>query len=223
MEKYGNYMKNSCKIYLVRHGESLGNAMVMFLGHTDLDLSELGYKQANATAMALSNIHFDKIYSSELCRAYNTALPHAKMRGLDVEARKNLREVYVGAWEGKRCTEISEKYGDLYHIDWHEKYGTFVFPEGDSVIDAGKRFHDEVLKIAKENIGKTILIASHGAVIRSSWAMISGISSEDIAQALPFPTNASYSVLEFDGERLIPIEYSCDTHLSDIGITQIKF
>lgn len=219
----GIYMNNSTKIYLIRHGESLGNAMVMFLGHTDLDLSELGYKQAFATAKALSDVHFDKIYSSDLIRAYNTALPHAKMRGLEVESRENLREVYVGAWEGKRCSEISEKYGNLYHIDWHDKYGTFVFPEGDSVIDAGKRFYNEVLSIAKENIGKTVLIASHGAVIRSSWAMIASIAPEDIAQKLPFPTNASFSTLEFDGEKLVPLVYSCDAHLLDVGITQVKF
>ncbi len=216
-------MNDKCKIYIVRHGESLGNAQLMFLGHTDLDLSELGHKQAGATADYLSDVHIDAVYSSDLLRAYNTALPHAKMRGLEVEPRENLREVFVGDWEGKNCMEIAEEYGDLYHVDWHYKYGTFVFPGGDSVIEAGKRFYDEIISIAKENIGKTILIASHGAVIRSSWAMILGICPEDVAERLPFPTNASVSILEFDGDALIPMEYSLDGHLSGIGITQIKF
>lgn len=212
-----------CKIIIVRHGESLGNAQLMFLGHTDLDLSDLGHSQAIVTAKHLSNLKIDKVYSSDLLRAYNTAIPHAKMRGLSVETRPNLREVYVGEWEGKNCFEIAEIYGDLYTVDWHKKYGTFVFPGGDSVLDAGKRFLDELLVLCKENIGKTILIASHGAVIRSSWAMICGISPEDVAEKLPFPTNASYSLLDFDGDKLCPIEYSCDSHLSEIGITKIKF
>ena len=223
MEINGKFMKNKCKIYIVRHGESLGNAQLMFLGHTDLDLSELGHKQAEATADFLSNVQIDGVYSSDLLRAYNTALPHAKMRGLAVDAREKLREVFVGDWEGKNCMEIADKYGDLYHFDWHYKYGTFVFPGGDSVIEAGKRFYDEIIAIAKENIGKTVLIASHWAVIRSSWAMICGISPEEVAEKLPFPTNASVSILEFDGEKMIPKDYSIDAHLSGVGITQIKF
>ena len=222
-EKYGNLYMDNCKIFLVRHGQSLGNVSLTFLGHTDLDLSELGYAQADLTAEFLSNIHFDAIYSSDLIRAYNTALPNAKMRGMEVIARTDLREVFVGEWENMNCTDIEQMYGDLYRIGWHKEYGTFTFPGGESTIGAGKRFSDAVRSIAQENYGKNILIAAHGAVIRSFWASISGISPEEIADALPFATNASVSILEFDGENFIPIKYSQDEHLSSIGITSVKF
>ena len=52
-------MINKIKIILVRHGQSIGNQTRVFLGHTDLDLSELGYKQANATAEYLKNEKID--------------------------------------------------------------------------------------------------------------------------------------------------------------------
>ena len=59
MVNYGSaYMT---KIYFIRHGESIGNAQQRFLGHTDLDLTELGYKQAEATAEFLSDVKIDKI------------------------------------------------------------------------------------------------------------------------------------------------------------------
>ena len=71
-------------IYLVRHGESLGNAKRIYLGHTNLDLSDLGYIQANVTAQYLKGVKIDAIYSSDLLRAHNTALPHAQLRNLKV-------------------------------------------------------------------------------------------------------------------------------------------
>ena len=52
--------------FLVRHGQSIGNAKREFLGHTDKDLSELGYLQAQKTADLLANERIDVIYSSDL-------------------------------------------------------------------------------------------------------------------------------------------------------------
>ena len=208
-------------IYLIRHGESIGNATKTMLGHTNLDLSEHGYKQAAATAEHLRDTSFDAIYSSDLMRAYNTALPHAQMRGLEVICDKGLRELSVGDWEGKCVTEILDKWYDEFVNQWHGGFGTFKFPGGEGVMDGGHRFHDTVMRIAKQNLGKTLIVAAHAAVIRAFWSIISGISPEDIVEKLPFPSNASYSICELDGERLIPLEYSCDKHLESVGITHV--
>ena len=53
------------KIMLIRHGESLANAKGVYLGHTDWDLSELGYQQAEVVGKYLENEKIDIIYSSE--------------------------------------------------------------------------------------------------------------------------------------------------------------
>lgn len=209
------------KIYIVRHGQSLGNAMHVLLGHTDLDLSELGYEQARATADAMRDIHFDVIYSSDLLRAYNTALPHAELRGMSVIADRGFRECYIGAWENKSADWCRENYPEEYSEAWVKGFGTFTFPEGEGTRAGGERFLQRVIEVCRENPDKTIMIASHAAVIRAFYAIISGIAPEDVAQRLPFPTNASYSVCEFDGERVIPIEYSHDAHLEGVGITKI--
>ena len=79
-----------------------------------------------------------------------------------------------------------------------------------------------MLGICVENPGKSILVATHAAVLRSFWAKISGIAPQEIAEKLPFPSNASVSVAEFDGERFVPLEYSLDSHLSEVGITRVK-
>ena len=94
------------RIYLIRHGESIGNAKRMYLGHTNLGLSELGHRQAEITAEFLKNVDFSVIYSSDLQRALETAAPHAKIRGMELILRRDLREINVGEWEGAYVDEL---------------------------------------------------------------------------------------------------------------------
>ncbi len=216
-------MKSYTKIILVRHGQSIGNLTRTFLGHTDLDLSEMGYQQAKATAEQLKNEIIDKIYSSDLKRAYNTAVFHAKMRNIEVIPRVNLREAYAGEWEGKNVDQLIEIWGrEMFADQWKARFGEFTFPGGESVKDAGERFYSEILAISKENQGKTILICAHAAVIRAFWAIINRIPWDQVADKVPFCTNASYSVLSFDGTNFNPMEYSIDEHLNEVGITKVN-
>ena len=221
MEKNGSCSK--VVIYFIRHGQSIGNAQFRFLGHTDLDLTELGLEQAKATAEYLRDVDFDQIYSSSLLRAYNTAKANADLRSMEVVPRDGLREAFCGDWENMICSDIEKQYGELYTYDWPHRYGTFAFPNGESTVGAGERFYNEVVSIARNHLDKKILIVAHGAVIRSFWAIISGISPEEISEKLPFATNASVSIAEFDGKKFTPVEYSIDAHLSSIGITKVGF
>ena len=168
-------MMQECKIYLVRHGQSIGNLNRVFLGHTDYDLSELGYKQAEITAEYLKDVNIDAVYSSDLLRAHNTAVPHARIRGLKVTDSKELREIYLGEWENRPVDELVEKNYDDFVVGWRQNFGAFSVPGGERVLDAGKRFYREVERIANENAGKTILIAAHAAVIRVFWCLTNGI------------------------------------------------
>jgi broad specificity phosphatase PhoE len=216
-------MNKSTKIILIRHGESLGNATRTILGHTDMDLSEHGYLQAETTANYLKNEKIDIIYSSDLKRAYNTALPNAKIRDLEVLTDKSLREIYVGDWEGLKVSEIIEKWGrGAFEDDWHGHFGTFTFPGGEFIQDGGKRFYNKVLELAEQNIGKTILITAHAAVIRAFWAIITSTPWENVVNEIPFATNASFSICYFDGKTIIPDIYSYDDHLIKVGITRVK-
>jgi len=203
---------DECKIFLVRHGQSIGNLNRVYLGHTDYDLSELGYQQAEITADYLKNEHIDAIYSSDLLRAHNTAVPHARIRGLEVIDSENLREIYLGDWENRPIDELIEQDYDNFVLGWRENFGTFTVPGGENVLDAGTRFYREVERIATENAGKTLLIAAHAAVIRVFWCLINKVEPSDMAAAYPFPTNASYSMLSFKSGEFIPYKFSCDEH-----------
>ena len=216
-------MENKTKIILIRHGQSIGNATKTILGHTDLDLTPHGYLQAKTTAEFLKSEKIDIIYSSDLKRAYNTAIPNAKLHNLEVVSNKNLREIYVGAWENMKIEDIIAKWGrEMYENEWFGSFGTFRFPDGESIAEGGERFYKEVKAICEANIGKTILISAHAAVIRAFWAIISNISWEDVADQLPFASNASFSVAYYENGKITPNKYSSDEHLSVVGITKVK-
>lgn len=223
-EKMGKFdPEKHTKIIIIRHGESLGNLHQIMLGHTDIDLAPRGYVQAEAAAEYLKNEPIDAIYSSDLIRAQHTAEPHAKLRGLEIVTSKNLRECYVGDWENVPLEEIVEKWPDLFFEGWRKSFGTFRIPGGESVQEAAARFEAEVTRIARENLGKTVLIAAHAAVIRGFWGKITGTPPEQLATTYLYPTNASCSFVWYNGEALVPLEYSVDEHLSEIGTIKFKY
>lgn len=209
-------MNATTKFIIIRHGQSLGNVQEIYLGHTDWDLSELGKKQAEDTAKALKDEHIDAVYSSDLLRAYNTALASAKAHGLEVIKSENLREIFIGDWEGMRTKDLAIQYPKEYLVDWKEHFGTFTAPGGESIPHTAERIHNELLRIAEENVGKTVIIASHAAAIRALWGKISGIAPENLSTALQFPSNASYSIAEYRDGKIYPVKYSVDDHIETV-------
>ncbi len=200
------------RIYIIRHGESVGNANRAILGHTNLGLTELGHEQARKCAKALSHLHFDAIYSSDLIRAYDTAKPHAELRSVDVIPHAGLREIFMGEWEGAFVSDLEDT--DLYRVEWRQKFGTFCAPGGEAVVELAARLERCLLELAERHLNETILVASHAAAIRSLFAKISGLEPEKWNDAFGFPTNASYSVIDYENGCLVPREYSCDEHFS---------
>lgn len=206
-------------IYYVRHGQSYGNQQRLFLGHTDMDLTEMGYEQAKRTADKLSDVEFSAIYSSDLLRAFNTAKPHADRRGMTVIPDRRLREMYCGDWEGMPVEDIIEKYGDMYNYSWVQEFGRFRMPNGESTQEGAERMYEATLEFARANEGKNILCASHAAVIRALFAKVMRIAPDEISEKLAYPSNASYSVLAYEDGELSVVSFSEDEHLGDLFTT----
>ncbi len=201
-------------IYLIRHGESIGNASRIYLGHTDLDLSPLGYSQANETAKELSGVPFSAVYSSDLMRAMHTAEPHASLRGIDVISSSKLREMRVGEWEGAKVEDLL--LDERFTKGWRENFGTFTFPRGENVQDAANRVYEALSEIADRHDGETVAVAMHAAGIRAFWCKILGAPKNEWAQTVAFPTNASYSITEYENGKFKAKAYSCDKHLAKV-------
>lgn len=193
------------KFLIVRHGESLGNLNNIYLGHTDWDLSERGYHQAEMTAEFLKNEKIDVIYSSDLIRAYNTVLPMARQRGMEIIKDRNLREIYAGLWEGKKYDELSSVYEKEYDV-WKKNIGNARCTGGESVMELQDRIINELTKIAEENEGKTVLIGTHATPIRALAAAANNVS-KDFMYEIPWAVNASVTTAEYLNGKFVIKEY----------------
>lgn len=204
-------------IYMIRHGESVGNQKRDFLGHTDLPITEKGEKQALAAAAYLSSIGFapDSVYASPLCRAYKTTLLALSLCEAPAPiCLDGLREIYAGDWEGKNFDALDVEYPEERRI-WREDVGHARPVGGESVAQLYGRVVSTVLTIAKENLGKTVFIGTHATPIRAVETYARG-KSVDLMCEVPWPANASLSVYRFDGERLISVAYSFDDFMKDV-------
>ncbi|HLA95358.1 MAG TPA: histidine phosphatase family protein, partial [Pyrinomonadaceae bacterium] len=84
------------KLFLIRHGQSAGNAEGRFGGHGPTPLSDLGVRQAEVTAQALAKENVAAIYSSDLYRAVQTAEPLSRLTGIPILTKQSFRERHVG-------------------------------------------------------------------------------------------------------------------------------
>ena len=183
-------------LLLVRHGESLGNRNELFLGHTDLGLSELGHRQAAALAAALRGRHIDAVYSSDLSRAMQTVAPAAAERGLTVTPCRGLREIFAGEWEGQPYDDLAVRWPSERGV-WKNNNGFACPPHGESVMELYARVEQTLAEIAAANEGKTVLCGTHATPVRATTAHLLGLGLEEMA-SVPWAPNASITTVVFE-------------------------
>lgn len=205
-------------IYLIRHGESQANEQNLFIGHTDLALTELGRKQAQITADYLKNIKPDVIYSSDLQRAYCTAQATASLHNARIIKEPGLREIYAGSWEYVPFSKLQTERKATYDI-WLNDVAHARCDDGESVAELGRRVVETVRNIVQKHKDQVIFIFSHATPIRT-FALHAMGRSPDQLDLIPWPSNASVTKVEFEGGHFRLAEYSID-HFMGALATQL--
>ena len=153
------------RLFLVRHGETDWNREGRFQGRMDVPLNDAGLRQAEAAACALKGTPFDRILSSGLSRALQTARPLARtIPGVEIEIDDDLSEIAHGLWEGRTAGEVEAVFPGAL-VQWHTNPQTVVMPQGESLEDVGDRAWPALMRIARGE-GETIAIFSHDAVLK---------------------------------------------------------
>jgi len=171
-------------ILLARHGETDWNRERRWQGWADPPLNDTGRAQARELAERLRDTPFDAVYSSDLRRAHETAEIVAEPHGVPVIADPRLREVDVGSWSGLLHAEIEERYPDG------------VRPDGETREEHAARVVAAVEEIARDNLGRRILIVTHGGSIRA----LHGDAADVPSAWIP---NCEVFELEFRDDRLV--------------------
>ena len=194
------------KLIIVRHGFSTSNLKKTLTGHLDAPLSEMGQKQGVAVSEYLyKNYHFDHIYSSDLKRAVQTIAHLSTLSNMPIIKDQGLREICCGEWEGLPLTKIMEEYPSDYE-KWHS-YSSDVCPKGgETFSELQQRAFKTLTKIAEENQGKTLVIATHGGFIKVVQGKLLGLELDRLGE-IPYLPNAAILELEYkDGELQIVSE-----------------
>lgn len=160
--------------YLIRHGQPQQHRDKIFLGQTDVPLSDTGIKQAEELRAKLPD-GIGRIYSSDLKRAKQTA----QIISGEVTEVKGFREMNLGSWDGRYIEDIKREYPKLY-----EKRGKTLFSfktgnKAENFYDLQYRTVKALTDILKKDDSRDIFIVAHSGVIRCIENNLKGGSVED--------------------------------------------
>lgn len=185
---------NYCTIYIVRHGETDWNIQHLIQGSTDTFLNKAGEKQAKILGKRLKDIKFDAVYSSDLARAKRTAEIIVIEKKLAVETTKLLRERNFGKLEGKPWSETDQINQIWRDLDKQQRlvYRPYKGYETDDEIVS--RLITFLREIAASRLGQTILVVSHGGLMR---VLLNHLSDETFHTGAV--KNSGYIKIKSDG------------------------
>ena len=170
------------RLILVRHGQTTANVDgALDTAHPGAELTDVGHEQAAALPVALDGTPIDAIFASSLIRTQQTAAPLAAAHGLEVQVRDGLREISAGELEMLVDPGAVERYLAA-SLAWVAGDLDAVLRGGEACAVVLARFDDVVAEAAATG-AETVVMVSHGTVIRAWAAVRAGISADVAARS----------------------------------------
>jgi len=200
------------RILAIRHGETAWNRETRMQGQLDIELSDTGHRQAACLARALADEVIDAIYSSDLARAVQTALPLAAARRIRVTTDPGLRERCFGVFEGLTYRDVAVRWPDDAER-WHQRDPGYGPAGGEALRDFAARCVAALTRIAAAHPGQHIAIVTHGGVLDCLYRSAARI---DLGAARSWAIgNASIHRLLFTDLGFTLVGWGDTAHLED--------
>ena len=164
------------KIYITRHSKTIWNQEKRLQGRKDSPLTQEGIENAYALKDYISDISFDKVYTSPILRAKKTC--EIICGNNDYIEDDRLMEMNFGDFEGKRIVDILKDDAEIYNDLWKRPECFTRIDHGESydeVKDRAVSFLDDLIKQSYENV----LIVTHGMYFVVLLATILGLDKKD--------------------------------------------
>jgi probable phosphoglycerate mutase len=202
----------STTLLLVRHGESMpavtGESFPLVAGHGDPPLSEEGRQQAEAVGRRLADQGIDAIVVTTLCRTAQTAAPLAQRLGLVPVVAADLREVYLGDWEGGLFRQKVGD-GDPLAVRMAAEQRWDVIPNAETPAALAERVRRGVETVSAAHVGQRVAVFSHGGAIGEMLRQASGCEPFAFIGA----DNASISEVVVTPQRWVVRRFNDTAHL----------
>jgi len=202
------------RLLLVRHGQSTWNREHRIQGQLDAPLSEEGRRQAERVGQRLARVsagrHLAGFYSSDLKRAVETAALISDAISALPAATANLREIYLGQWEGLTTEELAQRFPEAWGR-WTEEPSWDVVPGGEGAAAFETRVLAELDSIIARHDTGDVVVVTHGGVIQVALHRVVGRANHGL---FPFRIeNASISVIEKRNGRFVVSGVNDTSHL----------
>jgi probable phosphoglycerate mutase len=159
--------------HLVRHGEHVLRERGVVAGRTPgIGLSANGRAEIMATAEILAGDRIAAVYASPLQRVRESAEILAARLSLPVHYREDVIELDFGEWTGLTFDEVRR---DPRWEAWRACRSTAAVPGGESMRQVQARTLDALLELEREHRGRTLVVVSHGDVIRAALLFALGM------------------------------------------------
>ena len=199
------------RLYLIRHGQSAGNAEGRFGGHGPTPLSDLGREQAKKTANMLAKEGIEAIYSSDLVRAVQTAEPLAKLLDLPIHQSPSFRERHVGVLQGLTFDESKQQFPNDYYALINRNVN-HIITGGESYRHLLRRITGELRSILRNHNHQKIAIFSHtGAICYLTLHLMGAIHRGTKTTPWLITSNCGINRFEFRGSRNVRVLALNDT------------
>jgi broad specificity phosphatase PhoE len=163
------------KLILARHGETVWNVEKIYRGRADVNLDEVGIKQAELLGKYLSNWKLEAIYSSPVKRSLDTANIIARYQKIGVYTAEGLIDFDYGEWQSLPEQEVTRLYPALLD-EWHNNPHKVKMPGGESLEDVRRRAIEVVNDVLSKYQGSVVLV-SHRVVIKVLICSLLGLDN----------------------------------------------
>jgi len=186
------------KIFIVRHGETQWNREEVFRGRKDIPLNEAGQKQAVRVGQHFAHIPVNRIVSSPLERARQTAEAISNRTGVTIGTMDEFTDMNFGIWEGLTLPEVEKDYPSDFAL-WKTSPEKLRIEGGETLAMVRARISAGLLNIGRLN-NDVVVIVTHRVICKIIVLHALGIGNEHFWD------------MKFDPGSITLLEYSNDRH-----------
>ena len=202
---------HNTKILLIRHGQTDWNKAGRWQGHADIPLNDLGKEQARHLAKRLATWSIDAFLSSDLKRAYETAVIVANPHKLQIQSDPIWRERHIGELQGLTGETGRKKYPEVWA---RSENGILEPPNGETFSEMQARAMTAFNQLLALYQNGTIVVVSHGQLLHVLLAQVMGIEAGHYGR-FSMRGNTGLSVIEVESNRQFVTRINDTAHLEE--------
>ena len=177
------------RLYIVRHGESVSNSEKRWTGWQDVALTERGILEARAVRPLLAGISFDRVFTSDLQRAFKTA--EEALPNVPYEKTALLREMDLGSITGLLYSEVSESTKAVIKTSGYKALG------GESREEFCERIASFMTMLESLDC-ENVAVFAHGGVLRTVLDLIIGFK---LPRDKVNCSNCAFAVFDYNDQK----------------------